>query len=82
MKKIFLLSLVLGVLITSCQQSSNTKSLGDYTQTPSGLYYKFYQQNEGNTPQMMELLDVVLSCSINDTAVIIPENRNLFFFSQ
>lgn len=75
MKKIFLLSLVLGVLITSCQQSSNTKSLGDYTQTPSGLYYKFYQQNEGNTPQMMELLDVVLSCSINDTAVIIPENR-------
>ena len=75
MKKIFLLSLVLGVLITSCQQSSNTKSLGDYTQTPSGLYYKFYLQNEGNTPQMMELLDVVLSCSINDTAVIIPENR-------
>ena len=75
MKKIFLLSLVLGVLITSCQQSSKTKSLGDYTQTPSGLYYKFYLQNEGNTPQMMELLDVVLSCSINDTAVIIPENR-------
>ncbi len=75
MKKLLLLSLVLGVLITSCQQNSKTNSFGDYTQTSSGLYYKFYQQNEGDTPQMMELLDVVLSCSINDTAVMIPENR-------
>ena len=75
MKKLLLLSLVLGVIITSCQQNSKTKSFDDYTQTSSGLYYKFYQQNEGDTPQMMELLDVMLSCSINDTAVMIPENR-------
>lgn len=75
MKKLLLLSLALGVIITSCQQNSKTKSFDDYTQTSSGLYYKFYQQNEGDTPQMMELLDVMLSCSINDTAVMIPENR-------
>ena len=72
MKKIFLLSLILGVLFTSCQQQTKTKSYDGYTQSSSGLYYKFYQQNEGENPQIMDVLDVMLSCSINDTAVIIP----------
>lgn len=75
MKKIFLLSLILGVILTSCQQQSKTKSYEGYGQTSSGLYYKFYQQNEGDNPQVRDILDVMLSCSINDTAVIIPENR-------
>jgi FKBP-type peptidyl-prolyl cis-trans isomerase len=75
MKKIFLLSLVFGVLFTSCQQQTKTKSYDGYTQSSTGLYYKFYQQNEGENPQIMDVLDVMLSCSINDTAVIIPENR-------
>lgn len=75
MKKIFLLSLILGVLFTSCQQQTKTKSYEGYSQSSSGLYYKFYQQNEGENPQMMEILDVMLSCSINDTSVIIPDNR-------
>ena len=69
MKKSFLLLFILGVLFTSCQRKS------EYNQTSSGLYYKFYEQNEGENPQEMELLDVILSCSINDTAVIIPDNR-------
>ena len=75
MKKIFLLSLVFGVLFTSCQQQTKTKSYDGYTQSSTGLYYKFYQQNEGENPQIMDVLDVMLSCSINDTAVLIPENR-------
>lgn len=75
MKKIFLLSLVLGVLFTSCQQQTKTKSYDGYTQSSTGLYYNFYQQNEGENPQIMDVLDVMLSCSINDTAVLIPENR-------
>lgn len=75
MKKIFLLSLVFGVLFTSCQQQTKTKSYDGYTQSSTGLYYNFYQQNEGENPQIMDVLDVMLSCSINDTAVLIPENR-------
>jgi FKBP-type peptidyl-prolyl cis-trans isomerase len=75
MKKIFLLSLVLGVLFTSCQQQTKTKSYDGYAQSSTGLYYNFYQQNEGENPQIIDVLDVMLSCSINDTAVIIPENR-------
>lgn len=75
MKKILLLSLIFGVLFTSCQQSSKSKSYEGYVQTSSGLYYKFYEENDGENPQIMEILDVVISSSINDTAVIIPENR-------
>lgn len=74
MKKLFLLSLILGVLFTSCQNKKNNPYSG-FEKTKSGLYYKFYNQNVGDTPQMMELLDLQLACHINDTSVIIPNNR-------
>ena len=73
MKKLFLLTLIFGVFFTSCKNDSN--QISGYEKTQTGLYYKFYEENKGNTPETMELLDVVLSCVINDTVVIIPENR-------
>ena len=73
MKKLFLLTLVLGVFFTSCNNEGNL--ISGYEKTQTGLYYKFYEENNGDTPEVMELLDVVLSCVINDTTVIIPENR-------
>ena len=73
MKKLFLLTLILGVIFTSCKNDNN--QIAGYDKSQTGLYYKFYEENQGNTPEMMELLDVVLSCVINDTIVIIPENR-------
>ena len=73
MKKLFLLTLILGVFFTSCKNDNN--QISGYEKTQTGLYYKFYEENQGNTPETMELLDVVLSCVINDTVVIIPENR-------
>lgn len=73
MKKLFLLTLVLGVFFTSCKNESN--SISGYEKSQTGLYYKFYEENDGDTPEVMELLDVVLSCVINDTVIIIPENR-------
>lgn len=74
MKKLFLLTLILGVFFTSCQNKKNNPYAG-FEKTKSGLYYKFYNQNVGDTPQMMELLDLQLACYINDTSVIIPNNR-------
>ena len=75
MKRLFLITLVLGVFITSCQNDS--KSLSDYDMTETGLYYRFYNCNEGITPQFMELMDVQLSCCVNDTSVILPLNRTI-----
>ncbi len=74
MKRIILLSLVFGVIFTSCQ-SDKTNSYAGYEKTKSGLNYKFYSNNGGETPQMMDLMDMQLFCCINDTAVIIPNNR-------
>ena len=79
MKRLLLL-VVLGVMFTSCQNNKNVYE--GYTQTPSGLFYKFYIQNEGNNPQPTELLDVVMSCTINDTSIIIPENRMIFMMME
>ncbi len=73
MKKLFLLTLILAVVFVSCKNDANQFS--GYEKTQTGLYYKFYESNQGDTPQQLELLDVVLSCVINDTTVIIPENR-------
>ncbi len=71
MKRFILLTLAIGVLLTSC---SEKQSKNDYLQTKSGLKYKFYKQNQGDTPQLMDYLEVYLSCHVNDTAVIIPNN--------
>ena len=73
MKKLFLLTLIFSVFFTSCKNDNN--QISGYENTQTGLYYKFYEENQGDTPEIMELLDVVLSCVINDTVVIIPENR-------
>lgn len=74
MKKLFLLAMILGVLFTSCDKNEGGKISG-YEKTQTGLYYKIYEENQGDVPEVMELLDVNLSCVINDTVVIIPENR-------
>lgn len=80
MKRLFLITLVLGVFITSCQNDS--KSLSDYDITETGLYYRFYNCNEGITPQFMELMDVQLSCCVNDTSVILPLNRTILQLTE
>ena len=80
MKRLFLITLVLGVFITSCQNDS--KSLSDYDMTETGLYYRFYNCNEGITPQFMELMDVQLSCCVNDTSVILPLNRTILQLTE
>lgn len=80
MKRLFLITLVLGVFITSCQNDS--KSLSDYDITETGLYYRFYNCNEGITPQFMELVDVQLSCCVNDTSVILPLNRTILQLTE
>ena len=73
MKRLFLLALVLCVCFTSCKNEQN--QIPGYEKSQTGLYYKFYEENQGDTPELMELLDVVLSCKVNDTTTIIPENR-------
>ncbi len=76
MKRLLFLTLVLGVFFTSCQNDKKQTFAG-FEKTESGLYYKFHTNNGGETPQMMSLLNVQFACTINDTAVIIPNHSNI-----
>ena len=49
-----------------------------YQKTQSGLYYRFYTQNEGELPQLKDAMEVVIGCVVNDTNEIIPTMDNLF----
>ena len=48
MKKIFLIPLFLGVLLTSCNSKVDNPYVG-YDKTETGLYYKFYNKNNATT---------------------------------
>ncbi len=65
------------MLAQSRDDMSNNKNLGPnpfsgYQKTGNGLYYKFYTQGEGAQPLVENIMDVNLSCTVNDTVVIIP----------
>lgn len=66
--------MIFGVLFTSYQNEKNNAYAG-FEKTESGLYYKFHNQNVGDTPELMELIDLQIACFINDSSVIIPNNR-------
>jgi FKBP-type peptidyl-prolyl cis-trans isomerase len=48
-----------------------------YEKTQNGLYYQFYNQNAGELPQPQDLMEVGISCTVNDTAVVIPVTDNV-----
>lgn len=80
MKKIFL-SFILVALFVSCQNNAE-KVLSGYEKAENGLYYKFYSQNEGDKPQTYNYVDVIVTCSINDTFEIIPKDRNIIKLTE
>ena len=49
-----------------------------YEMTKDGLYYHFHTQNEGELPQLYDVLETSITCVVNDTSVIIPVMDNLF----
>ncbi len=48
-----------------------------FQKTQNGLYYQFFEKNEGALPQNDDLMEVYLGCTVNDTAVIIPAMENV-----
>lgn len=77
MRKLLLLTLAFGVIFTSCDSNSSAEQHSGYEKSQTGLYYKFYEENSGNTPEIKDLLDVIISCNINDSVVILPEARTI-----
>ena len=80
MKKRFMFLAVSAMLLTSMMYACNEKSSAypGYEKTNSGLYYRFHIQNEGELPQLYDVLETSVSCVINDSTIIIPPMDNLF----
>lgn len=73
-KNFFLLSaffLMLSVL-TGCSNAPK-----GYQATDNGLYYRLFTNNGGENPQIGDLLELTMSCSVNDTVVILPLTKNI-----
>ena len=73
-KNFFLLSalfLMLSVL-TGCSNAPK-----GYQATDNGLYYRLFTHNGGENPQIGDLLELTMSCSVNDTVVILPLTKNI-----
>ncbi|MDD5978529.1 MAG: FKBP-type peptidyl-prolyl cis-trans isomerase [Bacteroidales bacterium] len=48
-----------------------------YQATDNGLYYRLFTNNGGENPQIGDLLELTMSCSVNDTVVILPLTKNI-----
>ena len=49
-----------------------------FQKSKNGLYYQFFTIGNGVQPQPGELVDVSISCMVNDTTVIFPKIDNTF----
>ena len=49
-----------------------------YQKTKSGLYYRFFTQNEGELPQQKDVMEVLIGCVVNDTNYVFPVMSNVF----
>ena len=48
-----------------------------YEKNQNGLYYQFFTQNEGELPQIGDLIEMKICCMINDTTPLIPNTQNM-----
>ena len=73
-KNFFLLSALFLMLslLTGCSNAPN-----GYQATDNGLYYRLFTNNGGENPQIGDLLELTMSCSVNDTVVILPLTKNI-----
>lgn len=77
MKKTFLIVSALLVMLSVFTGCGNKAPKG-YKATKNGLYYHFYEcDKDADLPNVGDLIDLTLSCTINDTNVIIPASKNI-----
>lgn len=82
MKKVFLMMMAFCVMLSVLTGCGNGNAPKGYKVTDNGLYYRFYVQNDGELPQVGDLVELTLSCTINDTAEIIPASSNIIQLNE
>lgn len=78
MKRSILSMAAMALLLVSTMCACGEKSpYPGFQKNQNGLYYNFIEKNEGAQPQIGDLMEVYLACTVNDTAVIIPAMENV-----
>ena len=77
MKKSILMMAVVAMIAVGMTACGEKNPYPGYEKTQNGLYYQFYNQNDGELPQPMDLMEVGISCTVNDTSVVIPVTDNV-----
>ena len=80
MKKVFLMMTACSIMLSLMTGCSDAPK--GYKTTGNGLYYHFHEKNAGELPQVGDLVEVTLSCTVNDTTPIIPATKNILMMSE
>ena len=78
MKKSILLMAALAMLMLGIMSACTEKSpYPGYQKSATGLYYQFFNQNkDAAQPQVGDLMDLAICCTVNDTTFIVPNTVN------
>ena len=82
MKKVFVMMMAFGAMLSMMTSCGNVNAPKGYKTADGGLYYRFHEKNEGNLPQIGDLVELTLSCTVNDTTVIIPASNNIIQLNE
>ena len=78
MKKSILSMAALAMLMMGIMSACTEKSpYPGYEKTATGLYYQFFNQNkDAAQPQVGDLMDLAICCTVNDTTIIVGNTEN------
>lgn len=76
MKKSLLMMTAICMML-SVFTACNSNAPKGYKVTKSGLYYRFYTNNNGELPKIGDLVELTLACTVNDTTPVIPATKNI-----
>jgi FKBP-type peptidyl-prolyl cis-trans isomerase len=75
MKKSIVSMAVMALMLVSAMCACTEKN--PYPGYEKNQYYQFFTQNEGELPQIGDLLEVSICCMVNDSTPVIPNVRNM-----
>lgn len=76
-KSIVLMAIAAMMLVGTMSACTENNPYPGYEKNQNGLYYQFFTQNEGELPQIGDLLEVGICCMINDSTPLIPNTQNI-----
>ena len=81
-KSIFSMAAMALLIVGTLSACAEKSQYPGYKKSEKGLYYRFFTQNAGEQPQVGDLMDVSISCTVNDTTFVIPATENVMMLQE